>query len=77
MSVRIQLRHIYARGRDGVVGRAIRYRLGGWGFELWCVKEIIFLSAPVQVSPRAHPGVKRPGRGVDRPPSSGAEIKHR
>jgi hypothetical protein len=45
-------------------------------------------SAPVQTGPGAYPasctmgtgsfpGVKRPGRGVDHPPSSSAEIKER
>jgi hypothetical protein len=45
-------------------------------------------SAPVQTVPGAHPasytvgtgsfpGVKRPGRGVDHPPSSSAEVKGR
>ena len=45
-------------------------------------------SAPVQTGPGAHPasytvgtvsfpGVKQPGRGVDHPPSSSAEVKER
>ena len=45
-------------------------------------------SAPVQTGPGAHPasytmgtgsfpGVKRPGRGVDHPPPSSAEVKER
>jgi len=45
-------------------------------------------SAPVQTGPGAHPasytmgtgslpGAKRPGRGVDYPPPSGAEVKER
>jgi len=45
-------------------------------------------SGPVHASPGAHPtsytmgtgsflGVKRPGRGVDDPPPSGAEVKER
>jgi hypothetical protein len=45
-------------------------------------------SAPVQTGPEAHPasyimgtgsfpGVNRPGRGVDHPPSSGAEVNDR
>ena len=44
--------------------------------------------APVETSFESHPasytmctgsiaGVKRPGRGVDHPPSSGAEVKER
>ena len=41
-------------------------------------------STPIQIGPGAHPtygnrvylpGVQRPGRGVDHPPSSNAEIK--
>ena len=47
-----------------------------------------FLSAPVQTGPGAHPasctmgtrslpGVKRPGRGVDRPCPFSAEVKER
>jgi len=46
------------------------------------------LSAPVQTGSEAHPasytigtwsfpGVKRPGRGVDHPPTSSAEVKER
>jgi len=46
------------------------------------------LSAPVQTGPGAHPasytmatesfpGVKRPGRGIDHPPPSRAEVKER
>ena len=45
-------------------------------------------SAPIQTGPGAHPasytmgtgsfpGVKRPGRGVDHPPQSSAEVKER
>ena len=45
-------------------------------------------SAPFQTGPGAHPlsytmgtgsfpGVKRPGRGVDRPPTSSAEVEER
>jgi hypothetical protein len=45
-------------------------------------------SAPVQTDPGAHPtshamgngifpGVKRPGRGVDHPTASGAEVRER
>jgi hypothetical protein len=45
-------------------------------------------SSPVQTDAGAHPashtmdteyvrGMKRPGRGVDHPPSSGAEVKER
>jgi hypothetical protein len=45
-------------------------------------------SAPVQIGPEAHPasyktsnrsvwGLQRPGRGVDHPPSSSAEVKER
>jgi len=73
------------RGLDGSVGIATRYGLGGpvnesrWGTRF---------SESVQTGPGAHPasytmgngsfpGLKRPGRGVDHPPSSCAEIKGR
>ena len=60
----------------GLDGPGIKYR---WGSRF---------SAPLQAGPRAHPasytmgtgsfpGVKRPERGVDHPPSSSAEVKER
>ena len=72
-------------GRDSSVGIATRYGLDGPGIEFR--REARF-SAPVQTGPRAHPasyttgtgsfsGVKWPGRGVDHPPPSSAEVKER
>ena len=72
-------------GRDSSVGIAIRYGLDGPGIESrWGSR----FSAPLQTGPGAHPvsytvgtgsfpGVKRPGRGVDHPPQSSAEVKER
>ena len=79
-----QFSHFVVRGSS--VGIATRYRLDGpriesrWGGPRF--------SAPVQTGPGAHPashttgtgsfpGVKRPGRGVDHPPPSSAEVKER
>jgi len=69
-------------GRDSVVGIATRYGLEVRGMN----PEGARFSAPVQTGPGAHlasymmgtgcfPGVKRPGRGVDHPPRSSAEVK--
>ena len=72
-------------GRESSVGIATRYRIDGPGIEsLWGAR--FFVS--VQTGPGAHPvsytmgtgsflGVKRPGRGVDHPPTSITEIKER
>jgi hypothetical protein len=72
-------------GRDSSVGIATRYGPGGPGMESrWGAK----FSAPIQTDPGAHPAsctmgtgsfpeVKRPGRGVDHPPPSSAEVKER
>jgi len=72
-------------GRDSAVGIATRYGLDDPGFESrWGAR----FSAPVQTGPGAHPvsytvgtgsvpGVKRPGRDVDHPPPSSAEVKER
>jgi hypothetical protein len=65
--------------RDSSVGIATRYELDGPGIESrWGAR----FSAPVQTGPGAHPasctmgtGLKRPGRGVDHPPPSSAEVK--
>ena len=71
-------------GRDSSVGIANRYGLDGpWIESRWGARS----SPPVQTGPGAHPasytratksfpGGKRPGRGVDHPPSS-AEVKER
>jgi hypothetical protein len=72
-------------GRDSSVSIATRYGLDGPGIESrWGAR----FSAPVQTGPGAHPAsytmgtgsfpvIKRPGRGVDHPPLSGAEVKER
>ena len=72
-------------GRDSSVGIATRYELDGPGIESrWGAR----FSAPVQTGPGAHPasctmgtgsflGVKRPGRDVDHPPLSSAEVKEK
>ena len=67
------------------VGIATRYQLDGPGIESRLGERF---SAPVQTAPGAHPascimgtgsfpGVKRPGRGVDHPPPSSAEVEGR
>ena len=70
---------------DSSVGIATRYGLDGTGIESrWGAR----FSAPVHTGPGAHPasctmspgffpGVKRPGRGVDHPSTSSAEVKER
>jgi len=75
----------YVGSRYSVVGIATCYRLENPGIESrWGTR----FSPPVQTGPGAHPpsytigtgsfpGVKRPGRGFDRPPSSSAEVKER
>jgi hypothetical protein len=72
-------------GRDSAVGIATRYWLDGTGIKSrWGAR----FYATVQTSPEAHPasytmgtgpfpGVNRPGRGVDLPPPSSAEVKER
>jgi hypothetical protein len=68
-------------GRDSSIGIVTSYGLDGPGIESWS-------SAPVQTGSEAHPasytvgtgsfsGVKRPGRGVDHPPPSSAEVNER
>ena len=68
---------------DSSVGIATRYGLDDPRFEpRWGAR----FFAPVQTGPGTHqasytmgngffPGVKRPGRGVDHPPSSSVEVK--
>jgi hypothetical protein len=71
-------------GRDDPVRIATRYRLDGPGFESRC--GVARFSAPVQTDPAAYPlsytmstgsslGVKWPGRGVDHPLPSSAEVE--
>jgi len=67
------------KGRDSSVGIATRYGLGGPGIECRCGARF---SAPVQTGPGAYPafytmGVKWPGRGVDHPSPSSAEVRER
>jgi hypothetical protein len=70
-------------GQASVVGIATRYGLDGPGIES---RYGARMSASVQTGPGAHPpsctmttgsfpGVKRPGRGVNHPPPSSAEVK--
>ena len=72
-------------GRDSLVGKATRYGLNGPGIEFRCGARF---PAPVQNGPGAHPAsytmgtgsfpeVKRPGRGVDHPQPSSAEVEER
>jgi hypothetical protein len=75
----------YIVGRDSSVGIETRYGLDGPGMEpRWGPR----FSTPVQTGPESHPAcytigpgffprVKRPGRGVDHPPTSSAEVKER
>jgi len=70
---------------ESSVGIATRYGKDGPGIESrWGTR----FPAPVQTDPEAHPasytmgtgsfpGLKRPGRGVDHPPTSSAEVKER
>jgi len=72
-------------GRDSSVGITTCYGLDGPGIESrWGTR----FSAPFQTGPEHHPAsytmgteslpvVKRPGRGVDYPPPSNAEVKER
>ena len=72
-------------GRDSSVCIATRYGLDGPGIESrWGTR----FSSPVHTGPGAHPasytmgtgsfpGLKRPGGGVDHPPSYSAEVKER
>ena len=70
-------------GRDSSVGIANSYGLDGPGIESRWGQDF---SAPVKTGPGAHPasytmgtgsfpGVKRPGRGLDHPSTSSAEVK--
>ena len=72
-------------GRDNLVVIATRYGLDDRGDQILVEARH---SAPVQTGPRINPatctmgtgsflGVKRPGRGVDHPPPSSADVKER
>ena len=77
--------HIYMVGRDSAVGIATRYGLGGPGIESWCWRDFPHPSRPAlgPTQPPVHwvsglsQEVMRPGRGVDHPPPSSAEVKER
>ena len=83
--VRFLYWHAWGWGRDSSVGTATRYGLDGPGIESrWGTR----FSAPVQIDTGAHPAsyrmgtgpflrVERPGRGVDHPPQSCAEVEGR
>ena len=70
-------------GRDGSVGIANRYGLDGrviessWEAKFYAPSRPFVGSTqpPIQWVPGVFPGVKRPGRGVDHPPPSRAEVK--
>jgi hypothetical protein len=75
--------HSLAVGRDSSVGIATRF---GWTVRGSKPDGGTKFSAPVKTGLGAHPasytmgtgslpGVKRPGRGVDHPPPSSAEVK--
>jgi hypothetical protein len=72
-------------GRDSSVGRATALRAGRSGDRIPMEARLF---SPVQTGPGAHPasytmdtgsflGIKRPGRGVDHPPTTSAEFKER
>jgi hypothetical protein len=71
-------------GRDSSVGIATRYGLDGPGIESRWGRDFSHLSRPAWGLPsllyngyRVIPGGKTPGRGVDHPPSSSADVKER
>ena len=73
-------------GPDSSVGIATRYGLDGPGIESrWGGRDLPYQSIPARgahlasytMGTGSFPGVKRPGRGVDHPPPSSAEVKER
>ena len=69
-------------GRDSSVGTATRYELDGTRIE--CLVGADFPHRPWDPPSLLYngyrvclPGIKRPGRGVNRPPQSSAEVKER
>ena len=72
-------------GRDSSVGIATLYGLDGPGIESRWGRDFPRLSRPalgptpppIQWVPGLSRGVKRPGRDVDHPPTSSAEVKER
>jgi len=63
-------------GRDGSVSTATRYGLVGPGIELRWGRDFPHPSRPALATGYL-PGVKRPGRGVDHPPSPSAKVKEK
>ena len=72
-------------GWDSVVCIATRYGLDGPGIESPCGRDFLTLPDRPWGPPSllyneyrvSFPGVKRPGRGVDHPPPSSAEVKEK
>jgi hypothetical protein len=70
-------------GRDSSVSTATRYRLDSPGIESRLGDEISRnrparpAQPPIQWVPGLLPGLKRPGRSVDHPPQSSAEVKEK
>jgi hypothetical protein len=66
-------------GRDSSVGIATGYGLDGPGIEYRWGRDFSHTSTPTvgptQPPVKWVPGLKRPGRGADHPPSSNAEVK--
>jgi hypothetical protein len=81
--IRIYVRNRRGVGRDSAVGIANRYGLDGpeiesrWGrdFPHLSRKALGPTQLPIHWVPGFFPRVKRPGRGVDHPPPSSAEVK--
>ena len=73
------------RNRNSSVGIATRYGLDGLGIESRWGRDFPDSSRPalgptqppIQRVPGLFPGVKRPGRDVDHPPPSSAEVEGR
>jgi len=71
--------------RDSAVGVATRYRLDGpeiesrWGqgFPQLFRPDLGSTQPPIRWAPGLSSGIKRPGRGVDNPPQSNAEVEGR
>jgi hypothetical protein len=69
--------------QNSIVGIATRYGLDGLGIESRWERDFPHPSRPalgptrppIQWVPGLFPGVKLPGRGINRPPPSSAELK--
>ena len=79
-------KNLLPSSKDSSVGRATRYELDGPGIEYrWGGRDFPRLSRPTlgpnptfyTMGTGSFPRVKRPGRGVDHPPPSSAEVKYR